>query len=65
MNRRHLLTALAGATASAVAPGVRAQAAGYPGKPIRFVVPFTPGSGADSGTGSCGEGTIRPVGGRT
>jgi tripartite-type tricarboxylate transporter receptor subunit TctC len=62
MNRRHVLTALAGATASALTPAARAQAAGYPSKPIRFIVPFTPGSGADSGSRAYGEMLSRLLG---
>ena len=41
---------IAGAAAAAlcsVAPAALAQAASYPGKPIRMIVPFTPGSATD------------------
>ena len=38
-----------------VAPYVRAQGSTYPNKPIKFIVPFTAGSGADSGSRVYGE----------
>ncbi len=41
LSRRHLLAALA---ATGLAPGLRAQPAG---KPVRIVVPFTPGGSSD------------------
>ena len=44
--RREVLTLSAGAVASVLSGG-RLRAADYPQKPIRFVVPFTPGGGAD------------------
>lgn len=40
---------LASAAAIAVAPAVRAQAPSFPSKPIRFILPFPPGSGTDTG----------------
>lgn len=44
--RRSILTLSAGAVVSVLSGG-RLRAADYPQKPIRFVVPFTPGGGAD------------------
>jgi tripartite-type tricarboxylate transporter receptor subunit TctC len=45
MTRRGLLTC---ASAATLAAGGRADAAAYPVKPIQFMVPFTPGGGADT-----------------
>ena len=45
-NRRSLL---ASAAALAAVPAARAQAPAYPSKPIRFILPFPPGSGTDTG----------------
>jgi len=42
-----VIAAAAAATLCAVAPAALAQAASYPGKPIRIIVPFTPGSATD------------------
>ena len=41
------IAAAAAAALCAVAPAALAQAASYPGKPIRMIVPFTPGSATD------------------
>jgi tripartite-type tricarboxylate transporter receptor subunit TctC len=48
VTRRRAL--LAGAAAGAAAPAARAlaQAAGFPGRPLRLVVPYPPGGGTDA-----------------
>ena len=45
MQRRSLLSAAIGASALSALPlrNARAQAAGFPNKPIRLIVPFTAG----------------------
>lgn len=55
MKRRQAITTIASMAALGVAPYVRAQSGAYPNKPIKFIVPFTAGSGADSGSRVYGE----------
>jgi len=55
MKRRQAITTIASMAALGVAPYVRAQGSTYPNKPIKFIVPFTAGSGADSGSRVYGE----------
>ena len=45
--RTALGTVLSAGAATLVAPGLRAQSAGYPAKPVRIVVPFPPGGLVD------------------
>lgn len=46
--RQKLRLLAAGALAAALVPGLPAVAQGFPAKPIKFVVPFGPGSGTDT-----------------
>ena len=46
---------LAGMTALCAAPLVKAQAADFPSKPIRIIVPFNAGSGSDETSRVYGE----------
>lgn len=55
MRRRQVISTIASMAALGVAPAVRAQAASYPNRPIKIIVPFTAGSGADSGSRVYGE----------
>ncbi len=47
MNRRHFTTGVLALACLAAAGGVLAQAADYPAKPIRLIIPFPPGGGTD------------------
>ena len=47
-SRRRLLLALAGMAGAAVAGPAFAQGTAFPTRPIKIVVPFTPGSGSDN-----------------
>lgn len=61
MRRRHVMKALAGLGAATVcAPAVHAQA--YPSKPIKFIVPFTPGGSTDTSARILAEGLTRLLG---
>ena len=61
--RRHLLgMAAAGLAATLTDRAARAQAAGFPSKPIRIVVPFNAGSGSDSAARIYGEVMARSLG---
>jgi tripartite-type tricarboxylate transporter receptor subunit TctC len=62
MNKRSLIhAALALTVAAAVAPAF-AQPAPYPNKPIRFIVPFTAGSGTDIIARTVGDAMSRSMG---
>ena len=62
--RRHLAALATAAIAVWMAPlaQAQAQAAPWPGKPLRFVVPFTPGSGTDIIARAVGESMARSIG---
>jgi len=63
MNKRQTLQAMLALSASAlVAPRAMAQAASFPSKPIRIVVPFNAGSGSDSAARAYGEIMSRQLG---
>ncbi len=47
LQRRRLFPLLGLALACALAPAAASAQAGYPGKPIRFIVPYPPGGGTD------------------
>ena len=47
MNRRHLLSTLGAGALVAGAPRAFAQAAGWPNRPIKLILPFGPGSASD------------------
>jgi tripartite-type tricarboxylate transporter receptor subunit TctC len=62
-NRRRLLSAAAAGLTPALAPSLsRAQAAPFPSKPIRIIVPFNAGSGSDSASRAYGEVMARLLG---
>ena len=48
--RRHILALAAGSVIQTLAPAVRAQARGYPDRPVRIVSVASPGSGIDDYT---------------
>ena len=48
MNRRQVLTGLGSAALGLMAPGGSARAQSWPSRPLRMIVPFAPGGGADA-----------------
>lgn len=48
MNRRRVLAATAATAAMAAAPGLHAQSDAWPSRPVKLLVPFPPGGGADA-----------------
>ena len=63
MNKRQTLQSMLALSASAlVTPRAMAQAAPFPSKPIRIVVPFNAGSGSDSAARAYGEVMSRILG---
>ncbi|HPU50112.1 MAG TPA: tripartite tricarboxylate transporter substrate binding protein [Burkholderiaceae bacterium] len=62
MTRRQFLGSVGALGATAAAPRAFAQAAGYPSKPIKILVPFNAGSGADSYSRFFGELMSRTLG---
>ena len=51
-SRRRLLAGAAAALTASMLAASAGAAEPYPGKPIRLVVPYTPGQGADSAAAS-------------
>ena len=62
MSRRMFLGATGAAALITASPFVRAQATGFPSKPIKILVPFNAGSGADSYSRFFGELMSRSLG---
>lgn len=61
--RRRVISAAAAGIVPAVLPGLaRGQAASFPSKPIRIIVPFNAGSGSDSASRAYGEVMARLLG---
>lgn len=48
LTRRDVLRAAAAASAAGMVPFARAQASGWPGKPVQMIVPFPAGGGTDA-----------------